>query len=64
MELEFELGATAIGLVTRVVERSPELRELFQIPPENEALASMIVGYPRHRFRHSIRRDLAGVHWI
>jgi nitroreductase len=57
------LGATAISLVPPVVERSPELRAMFEIPPEHEVLASMIVGYPRHRFRRGIRRELAGVQW-
>jgi nitroreductase len=58
------LGATAIGLVPPVIERSPELRGLFQIPAENEVLASMIVGYPKHRFKRGIRRELPGVKWI
>jgi hypothetical protein len=25
---------------------------------------SMILGYPKVRFRRGIRRELAGVHWI
>jgi nitroreductase len=58
------LGATALSLVPPVVERTPELRTLFQIPPENEVVASMVVGYPRVRFRRGIRRELADVHWI
>jgi nitroreductase len=58
------LGATAISLVPPIVERSPELRALFQIPPENEVVACMILGYPRVRYQRGIRRELAGVHWI
>jgi Fe-S-cluster-containing hydrogenase component 2 len=58
------LGATAISLVPPAVERSPELRAMFQIPPDNEVLASMIVGYPKFRFKKGIRRELAGVHWV
>ena len=58
------LGATAIGLVPPAIERSPRLREIFEIPPENQVLASMIVGYPRYRFRRGIRRELANVKWI
>lgn len=58
------LGATVIGLIPPTVGRSPELRALFQVPPEDKALASMIVGYPKHRFRKGIRRELAGVTWI
>jgi nitroreductase len=58
------LGATAIGLVPPAIERSPELREVFEIPPENQVLASMIAGYPRHHFRRGIRRKLENVNWI
>jgi NAD-dependent dihydropyrimidine dehydrogenase PreA subunit/nitroreductase len=58
------LGASAISLVPPVVERSPELRRLFDIPSENEVLACMIVGYARYRFQRGIRRQLAGVTWI
>jgi nitroreductase/ferredoxin len=58
------LGATAISLVPPVVERSPELRRIFEIPPENEVLASMAVGYPRYRFGRGIQRKLANVSWI
>jgi len=58
------LGATAISLVPPVVERSPELRALFQIPSENRVVACMIVGYPGVRFRRGIRRELADVRWI
>ena len=58
------LGATAISLVPPAVERMPELRNLFQIPDENEVLGSMIIGYLRHRFKRGIRRQLANVSWI
>jgi nitroreductase len=58
------LGATAIGLVPPVVERSAELRDLFQIPAGHKVLACLIAGYPRIRFKRAIRRELPAVHWI
>ena len=58
------LGATAIGLVPPAVEQNQALRSLFQIPEGDEVLASMIVGYPRHRFRKGIKRNLAEVKWL
>jgi hypothetical protein len=58
------LGAAAIGLVPPAIERSPELRAIFEIPAENQVLASMIVGYPRYPFWKSIRPELANVNWI
>lgn len=58
------LGATALSLVPPIVERSPELRAMFQIPPDNRVLASMVVGYAKVRYKRGIRRELAGVHWV
>jgi nitroreductase len=58
------LGATALSLVPPVVERTPGLRALFQIPQENKVVASMVVGYPQVRFKRGIRRELADVHWM
>ena len=42
------IGATAIDLIPPAIERTPYLRQLFQIPEENEVVASMILGYPKH----------------
>jgi hypothetical protein len=58
------LGAAAIGLIPAAVERNRDLRKLFQIPGENEVLASMIVGYPKLSFKRGIKRELARVSWI
>ena len=58
------LGAAAIGLIPAAVERNRDLRKLFQIPRENEVLASMIVGYPKLSFKRGIKRELAKVSWI
>lgn len=58
------LGATAIGMIPPAVNRDRRVRELFGVPEENEALASMIVGYPRVVFRRGIRRELRSVRWV
>jgi nitroreductase/NAD-dependent dihydropyrimidine dehydrogenase PreA subunit len=58
------LGATATSLVPPTVDRSSELRALFEIPSEDQVLAAMGLGYPRHRFRRGIRRELARVRWL
>ena len=58
------LGASAIGLIAPAVERNRDLRKIFQIPKENEVLASMIVGYPKLSFKRGIKRELAKVTWV
>jgi nitroreductase len=55
------LGTTIIGMIPPVVERTKSLRDRYGIPEEHRVLTSLILGYPKYRYRQSIRRDLAGV---
>jgi nitroreductase/Pyruvate/2-oxoacid:ferredoxin oxidoreductase delta subunit len=58
------LGATAIGLIGPAINQSKPLRALFQIPAGNEIVESMIVGYPKQRFKHAIIRPKRNVTYI
>jgi nitroreductase len=55
------LGTTIIGLIPPIVDRSKVLRERYGIPKENKVMTSLILGYPKYKYKKSIRRDLAGV---
>ncbi len=55
------LGSTIIGLIPPIVEHSKVLRERYGIPKDNKVLTALILGYPRYKYKKSIRRDLAGV---
>lgn len=50
------LGTTIIGMIPPVVDRSKLLRERYGIPKENRVVSSLILGYPKHRYRQGIRR--------
>jgi NAD-dependent dihydropyrimidine dehydrogenase PreA subunit/nitroreductase len=58
------IGASAIDLIPPAVERIPYLKNLFQIPEENEVVASMILGYPKYKYKRAIHRQLKSVTWI
>ena len=58
------LGATIMDLIPPAVEKSKELRKLFKIPDGNDVVASMILGFPKHRFLRGIRRELKSVSWL
>jgi NAD-dependent dihydropyrimidine dehydrogenase PreA subunit/nitroreductase len=58
------IGASAIDLIPPAIERTPYLKNLFQIPEENEVVASIILGYPRNKYKRAIRRQLKTVTWI
>ena len=57
------LGNTIIGLIPPIVDRSKVLRERYGIPKENKVCTSLILGYPKYRFKKSIHRDLADVQY-
>jgi len=58
------LGATMIDLVPPAVNRSAEARAAFRIPEGHLVHTAVIVGFPRYRFRHGIRRELPAVRWV
>jgi len=55
------LGTTIIGMIPPVVEHSKTLRARYGIPKDHRVLTSLVLGYPKYRYRRGIRRDLAGV---
>jgi NAD-dependent dihydropyrimidine dehydrogenase PreA subunit/nitroreductase len=57
------LGNTIIGLLPPIVDRSKVLRERYGIPKDNKVCTSLILGYPKYRYKKSIHRDLAGVQY-
>jgi nitroreductase/NAD-dependent dihydropyrimidine dehydrogenase PreA subunit len=58
------LGATMIGIVPAAINKVPEVRDIFQIPKENEAVMSFILGYPKYRYKRAIKRKQHNINWI
>ena len=58
------LGATMIGIVPAAINKVPELKEIFQIPEENEAIMSVIIGYPKYKYKRTIQRKKQKIKWI
>ena len=50
------LGATMNELVPAAVNRVPELKKLFSIPPDDDVVISLMLGYPKYRYQKAIRR--------
>jgi len=60
----FGLGTTIIGLISPAINKVKELKKLFQIPEENEAVISLKLGYPKHKYKRVIKRERRDVNWI
>jgi nitroreductase/NAD-dependent dihydropyrimidine dehydrogenase PreA subunit len=58
------LGASMIGLVAPAINKTEEVRRIFRIPDDHEAVISVVIGYPKYRFRFGIRRQEHQVHWV
>ncbi|PLX13096.1 MAG: hypothetical protein C0594_01600 [Marinilabiliales bacterium] len=58
------LGATMIGLVPAAINKVPEVRKIFNIPEKNEAVMSVIIGYPKYKYKRTIKRKNNNIEWI
>ena len=45
-----------IGIVPAAINKVREVRDTFQIPKENEATNSVIIGYPKYKYKRAIIR--------
>jgi len=58
------LGASMIEIVPAAINKVNEVREIFKIPEQNEAIISVIVGYPKYKYKRAIKRTNHSVSWI
>jgi hypothetical protein len=58
----FGLGATMIQIVPAAINRIKKLKAIFKVPEENEAIISVIIGHPLHRYQRAIKRKIHKVH--
>jgi NAD-dependent dihydropyrimidine dehydrogenase PreA subunit/nitroreductase len=58
------LGATMIGIVPAAINKVKEVRDIFQIPTDNEAIMSVIIGYPKYKYKQAIKRNVQKINWI
>lgn len=58
------LGAVIIGYLPPAINKDAKVRAHFHIPPQNEAVSCVIVGYPKYRFKRAIKRQLHKVSWL
>jgi len=58
------LGAAMNGLVPAALNKVKEVREIFRVPEGHEAVISLIMGYPKYRYRRAIRRKPRNIHWV
>jgi len=58
------LGAAMVEVVPAAVNQVKGLKELFQIPEKHEVGMSLILGYPKYKYRRAISRPVPAANWI
>jgi len=58
------LGATMIECLIAAINRNKKLKQIFQIPEDNEAVMSVIIGHPKYRYRRTIKRTKHRIHKV
>ncbi len=58
------LGGTMNGIMPAAINKVEKVRKIFKIPEENEAIISLIIGYPKYKYQKAIKRDAKKTFWI
>ncbi len=58
------LGAAMIGIVPAAINKVPKVKEIFKIPEINEAIMSVIIGYPKYKYKRTIKRKNENIKWV
>jgi ferredoxin len=57
------LGSTVNGLVPAAINKSKDLKKIFNIPAKHDTVVSLILGYPKYKYKRGIKRQLKKVNW-
>ncbi len=58
------LGASMNGIIPASINKVKTVRNIFEIPEENEAVISIIFGYPKYKYRKSITKAEKTIYYI
>ena len=58
------LGATINGIVPAAVNKVQEVKDIFQIPKNHEAVISIMLGYPKYKYKKTIQRKKTNINWL
>lgn len=58
------VGATFNGLVPSAINKMSELKQIFEIPENHEAVISLILGYPKYKYKRTVKRTKTNVNFI
>jgi len=58
------LGGSMNGIVPAAINKVKKVKEIFNIPNKHEAVISIMFGYPKYKYRKTVKRESKKIHWI
>ncbi|MCG8569250.1 MAG: nitroreductase family protein [Spirochaetes bacterium] len=58
------LGGSIMSIIPPAINKNKELRKMFNIPENNQVISSIIIGYPKYKYKRGIKRTLKDVKWL
>ena len=58
------LGSTMNGIVPASINKVKEVKQIFKIPENHEAVISIMLGYPKYKYNKSVIREQKIINWI
>jgi nitroreductase len=62
--LSLGLGACMNGIVPNAINKVKQVREIFRVPEDHEAIIALVLGYPKYTYRKAIRRPSHTINWL
>ena len=58
------LGGSIMDIIPPAIDKSKELRKMFDIPDNRNVITSLIIGYPKYKYLRGIKREVKSVNWL
>lgn len=58
------LGGSMNGIMPASINKVKEIRNIFRIPDNHEAIISLTFGYPKYKYQKAIKRESKNINWI
>jgi len=58
------LGSTINGIIPAAINKEKKIKEKFNIPKDHEAIISIMLGYPKYKYKKTIDRKDKKINWV
>ncbi len=58
------LGGTMNGIIPAAINKDKQIKQMFNIPEQHEAVISIMFGYPKYKYQKTIKRERKKVNWF